>query len=174
MSLQKINIDLDSKEMSAIVGLLVSLKEKMPWLVDVTGSEKHNGFIVGDDTLPFIKKALEYANKHPEIVPSFIDMERWNEKNEVFLHLRELWRTLGELFESVEDTQVVQGHEVSGYALAFYSAAQDAVKHNVSGSKSIVDDLGKRFTKSGISGNQVDPNLDSPATDMDATDTDAA
>jgi hypothetical protein len=100
---------------------------------------------MGDKSLAFVGKALEYAKQNPGLVPTFLDLPESEKDFELVKALNNVLKPLAQLVEKLDDTTLQAGSEAYTAALIFYNAVKGAAKAGVPGTKSVYDDLQARF-----------------------------
>lgn len=100
---------------------------------------------LGDKSLSFVGKALEYARQNPAVVPPYIDVNEFERDLNLYVQLTKLLYPLHQLVEKLDDTTMQTGSEAYSAALLFYNAVKGAARAGVPGVKNIVDDLQTRF-----------------------------
>lgn len=109
---------------------------------------------MGDKSIGFVSKSLEYAQSNPDLVPRYLDVEEMKKDYEGVSSLREISGKVTKLSEMVEDTMALSGSEAYSAALAFYHAIKGAAKALVPGAEIIYDDLRARFPSGSSRGSQ--------------------
>lgn len=102
---------------------------------------------MGDKSLAFVGKALDYATKNTALVPPYLDLAEANKDYALAADLREISRELGTLNQAVEDTLMVAGAEAYDAALIFHASVKGASRTNAAGSQAIYEDLVQRFPR---------------------------
>ena len=120
-------------------------KNLLPYLLELTISEKESMAKMGDKTVAFVTKATEHAEAQPKLVPAFIDIAELRKDLEAIEILRPLFNSLNQLSKGLDDTMTVAGSEAYTSALAFYQSVKVGAKLNVSGAQEIYNDLQVRF-----------------------------
>lgn len=114
-------------------------------LFNLTAEERKAMRIMGDKSIAFVQKALEYADNNQTLVPSYLDL---SEAKKDFALARDLYGILQQintLQRAVEDTMMVAGSEAYDAALIFYNSVKGASRVNVPGSEAVYNDLQQRF-----------------------------
>lgn len=114
-------------------------------LFNLTADERKAMRIMGDKSIAFVQKALEYAENNQALIPTYLDL---SEAKKDFALARDLYgilQQLNTLQRAVEDTMMVAGSEAYDAALIFYSSVKGASRVNVPGSEAIYNDLQQRF-----------------------------
>jgi hypothetical protein len=145
-----VSIKLTAEEVNKLNEGLKLIKEVLtPYLVTISTDDRKSLPKMNEKNLPFVKKALEYAETHPEFAPSYLSVAELRIDLEAFEALNRFARPLEKLNVSLEDTTILCGSEAYVAALSYYNAVKQAVKMNVAGAKVIYEDLKTRFEANG-------------------------
>ncbi len=128
---------------SAIDALRSKLNPVTPF--NLSADERLTLNKMGDKTLAFVDKALEYAHQHPDLVPTFVDVPEADKDFQLSRDLYEILQAIRPLVRAIEDAMMISGSEAYEASLMFYSAIKSASRGNIPGSEAIYDDLQKRF-----------------------------
>ena len=127
-----------------------------PYMVSLTVEQRKTLSKMGDKTLSFVVKSLEYAKQNPVLVPQYIDLEGFA-VDIMDVNLIKQMQIPSEALSSIlSDTLMQAGHEAYESALAFYNAVKVAARNNVPGAKVIYEDLSQRFPGAGRKTNNVE------------------
>jgi hypothetical protein len=116
-----------------------------PYMLALTPAERQTLPKMGEKTLAFVEKALDFARQNPGLLPPFLDMDAFAVD---FGDAHSLWtllNTLRQLLEMVDDTEMIAGSEAYQAALLFYKAVKMAAEMDIPGAKAIYEELSKRF-----------------------------
>lgn len=102
---------------------------------------------MGNKTVGFVTKALDYAESNPVLLPRYFELKEAKIDLEAVSILREFDGTLGRVAQMVEDTMTLSGSEAYTAALSFYSAVKVAAKDHQPGAQLICDDLKANFPR---------------------------
>ena len=146
MSLENnISIQIDPTSLERIIAAVNIISAEMPYLLNLTVDDRKSLLKMGDKTVSFVSKALEYAKQNPQAVPSFLDVTEFEKDVTLVNSLLKVKYPLQQILEKVDDTSMIAGSEAYAAALVFYNSAKAASKAGVPGLKSVVDDLSSRF-----------------------------
>ena len=120
-----------------------------PKLISLTDEQRKSMPKMGDKNVPFVGKALEYADKNPQFVPAFLNVNELKTDFNAVTVLSEFYNSLLPIVSLINDTMMESGSEAYSAGLLFYESAKLAAKMNIPGAKEIADDLGKRFKNQG-------------------------
>lgn len=114
-------------------------------LFNLTGSERQSLRTMGDKSLAFVQKALEYAENNPALMPPYLDLSEAKKDFSLSRDLYGILQQINTLQRAVEDTMMVAGSEAYDAALIFYNSVKGASRVNVPGSEAVYNDLQQRF-----------------------------
>jgi hypothetical protein len=141
----KVSASLTSEAAAEIKGATGVIENNLPPLISLTAEQRQATPKMGDKTLAFVYKALEYAKQNPELVPAFLDLTEVEKDVELVKALNNVLKPLAQLVEKLDDTTLQAGSEAYTAALVFYNSVKGAAKAGVPGTKSVYDDLQARF-----------------------------
>ncbi len=113
--------------------------------INLTTDDRSHMLKMGEKTLAFVQKALEYAVQNPSLCPVFLDLVEAKKDYELAAGLQALKQKLTALLRAVEDAEMLAGSEAYDAALIFYNSVKGAARSNIAGSQAIEDDLRLRF-----------------------------
>ena len=144
----RVSIEITQEDQQAIEGALDTLKTKLaPYLESLTAQDRKELPKMSDGTVPFVSKAVEYAQDNAAFVPAFVDVGELKKDVAAVNTLTQLLRQVEEIQTLLDDTVVLAGSEAYVAALAFYNSVKLGVRMNIPGAKAIHDDLKQRFSK---------------------------
>lgn len=117
----------------------------MPFLVNLTPDDILSMPKMGDKSLSFVEKSLDYAEANPNLVPPYLDVAELKKDLGLVKQLSPIYNLLSQLASAMAGTYIAVGSEAYVESLSFYNSVRDAAKRNVPGAKAIYDDLQKRF-----------------------------
>jgi len=110
---------------------------------------------MGDRSMAFVDKSVQYAIQNTALVPSFLDVAEMQKDYALARSLYAVLQQLNTLTRSVEDAMMVSGSEAYNASLIFYKAVQGASRSNVAGSQAIANDLQSQFPKKTVKAAQT-------------------
>ena len=116
-----------------------------PYLQAMPAADKLQMLKLGDKTLPFVQKVVEYCSTNPELVPGYLSATEMKQRFELNQDLTNLLRVLKKLGSDLEDTSMSTGNEVYQQSLVVYQSVKRAAKVGQPVAKPIFADLQKRF-----------------------------
>jgi hypothetical protein len=125
---------------------LVEIKNEIkPYSVTLTPLERRKIAKMGDKSMVFVEKSLEYLLTNPEFRPLFLNVEEFKTD---FSDSHKLWTIRNaskQVFEILDDTTMAAGSKAFMAALVFYNYIKVAAKQDVPGAKAIYEELKRRF-----------------------------
>ena len=143
----KISTQIPSQTMTGINEHLNALNTALKDVLvfNLTAEERQSLRIMGDKTLAFVQKSIEYAKANPALVPAYLDMNEASKDFELTHDLYSILQKVNTLQRALEDTMLVAGSEAYDAALIFYNSVKGASRVNVPGSEAVYNDLQQRF-----------------------------
>ncbi|MFB2769729.1 hypothetical protein ACE1AT_10635 [Pelatocladus sp. BLCC-F211] len=145
MSRIPISSTLSQTDRDALLKAIATIKEKLPFLIDLSAEERKALPKMGDKSRAFVSKALEVATQNPEFLPRSFDLEEMRKDVQLFEALYPLLLSLTQLQELVDNTCLAVGSEAYAAALQVYSYAKTSGQG--SGLNAVVDQMGQRFAR---------------------------
>jgi len=141
----RISATLSSEDVAAVQAAADTIKGKLPFLLSLEPGESRELPKLGPRTLSFDERCTTYMEKHPELVPAFIDTNEVNKDRALRTQLADVSRVLTTLAQDTEDTLAVVSHEIYNADLAFYQNVKQAAKRGILSAQSVFEDLSQRF-----------------------------
>ncbi|NEU76250.1 hypothetical protein PI95_027915 [Hassallia byssoidea VB512170] len=145
MNDNKISANLSATDRLAVMDAIATIREKLPFLVDLTTEDRRTMLKMGDKSRAFVSKALEVATQNPEFLPRSFNIEEMRRDLALYEALYPILLSLTQLQELVDDTYISIGSEAYAAALAVYNYAK--ASGDVTGLDAVIDEMGRRFTR---------------------------
>ncbi|MBE9180880.1 hypothetical protein IQ268_20175 [Oculatella sp. LEGE 06141] len=145
MAINKISATLTQTDRDAALAAIATLKEKLPFLVDLTTEERKALPKMGDKSRAFVSKALEVATQNPDVLPRSFDLEEMRKDVYLFEAMYSLVVAVTQLQELLDDTYVAVGSEAYSAALQVYTYAKASGQG--AGLEAVVEEMGQRFAR---------------------------
>jgi hypothetical protein len=127
----------------------VIVTQLKPYLIALKPEERKKLPKMGDKTMPFVSKVIEYTGTNPEFIPAFLDIaELKNDFNAVSV-LNQMFRPLSEVVDNLNDTILTLGSDSYKGSLKYYDSVKMSAKNDVPNAKTVFEDLRKRFEAQG-------------------------
>ena len=142
MNTNRVSATLSTTDQEVVMAALGVIREKLPFLIDLTTAERVALSKLGDKTQPFVKKAVDIALQHPELLPaSFLDEMR---KDAQLLETLSPIRVAIDLLQKqIDDTAVQVGAEAYAAARTVYAVTKTPYAGAIL--RTAADDRDKRF-----------------------------
>lgn len=114
-------------------------------LFNLTPSDRLELSKMGDKTIAFVQKSLEYTESNPTLVPAYLDITEAKKDFALSQELNNILKQISTLQRAIEDTTMVAGSEAYNASLVFYNSVKGASRVNVPGSEAVYNDLQQRF-----------------------------
>lgn len=141
----KVSFNLTDDEKKKFKNAIEVLKELLPKLETLSPDERRELPKMGEKTVSFVLRALEYCSQNPEFVPQYLDVNEFKKDVDLVVELRALEQPLRQLVDAIEDSMMLSGSEAYQGGLLYYSSVRTAMKMKVPQSETIYDDLSSRF-----------------------------
>lgn len=146
MPFQNIDAAVSAADLQAIKDAFATIKQKLPFLVNLTNDERKSIVKTGSGSLTFVTKALSGAQANPTIFPGTFNKEAFQRDVDLFAVLTELTTLVNQVGEQIDDTRMAVGGEAMRHAMQSYEYIKTAAKTEP-GLKSLADELAERFKK---------------------------
>ncbi len=141
-----ISVHIPESELSEIKAAIATLQAKLlPHLKTLTSQERQELPKMGDKTVAFVTKALEYGKQNAALVPTFLDTTAFETDVTAVETLRSLTQGLNPVSDALNDSLILSGSEAYQGALVFYTSVKAAAKVKAANAQTIYDDLSNRF-----------------------------
>ncbi|MGB9182289.1 MAG: hypothetical protein WCB68_23870 [Pyrinomonadaceae bacterium] len=141
----RISAAISQADQQAVLAAINTIKQKLPFLIDLTPDERHSLPKMGDKSRAFVSQALELATQNPDILPRSFDVEEMRKDVELLSALSPLLAAISQLQELLEDTYLAVGSEAYTAALLVYQYARACGKGPAL--DGALDALGQRFAR---------------------------
>ena len=141
----KISVNFSQADQDVISTAIETIREKLPFLVNLTVDEVLSLPKMGARSQAFVDKALEVADQNPEIMPRGFDVKEMRKDVDTFKALTPIRIALVQMLELIENTQTLLGSEAYSGALVVYTQAKTLGRGT--GLEPVVDELARRFVR---------------------------
>lgn len=141
-----VSFRMTDQDMAEVQAAIATLKSKLlPQLKTISPAERQELPKMGDKTVAFVTKTLEYCGSNADLVPPFLDVGAFTVDVNAVESLRSVYQPIAQIADALNDTMLLSGSEAYTGALIYYQAVRSATKNNISGAKTIYEDLSNRF-----------------------------
>jgi hypothetical protein len=141
----RISASLSQTDQQAVLSAINTIREKLPFLIDLSPEERKALPRLGDKSRGFVAQALDVASQNTDILPRSFDVAEMRKDVDLLSALSPILLALGQLNELVEDTYIEVGSEAYVSALAVYQYARAAGKG--AALDGALDTLSQRFAR---------------------------
>lgn len=149
MPYSNLSVSISANALATIKQKIADINALLPFLINLTEEERQTLPKMGDKTLSFVQKALQYAQANPSLVPPYVNITELKKDLQLSEDLTSVLQPITQLQEALDDTTMAAGSESYIAALAFYGSVKQAAKLNVPGTQAIYNDLKSRFEGGG-------------------------
>jgi len=150
----QIHATLTAEQMTIIKSAIETLREQLPFLVDLSSEEIRRLAKAGDFSKGFLQKALLIAEQTPEILPRNFAIEEFRADMALAENLEEIALALKPVYERINNTIIVARSDAYGHALITYDRSKKSADQGLTG---ITRDLGQRFARKASAKKQEAP-----------------
>ena len=155
----KISLQLSEEEITQlnahVEGMISILGPKLHTLLP---EDKRELPKMGDKTVAFVEKSIEFATEYPNYIPGFIDVPEAKIDFETVRLLRGIHTPLMRLANEIDDTMTLAGSEAYSSALSIYKVFKNAASMGQAGAKEAANELKNRFPRTRKKTEKVEEN----------------
>lgn len=144
----KFSFKLSEEEKSDVnnaIQTLVSILESK--LITLTPEERMEMPKMGDKTVAFVEKAIEYAQEYPQYMPAFIDVPETELDFNAVKDIRVIFNQLQRLTSELNDSMILAGSEAYSSTLSVYKVLKNAADMGQPGAENAARELVSRFPR---------------------------
>jgi len=105
----KVSVTISDEAVTAINEAINTIIQNLPDLINLTYEERKSIPKMGDKTVAFVIKNLEYAKRNPRVVPEFLDMNEFEKDALAVSGLHGVLVPIQQLSEKLDDTTMQAG-----------------------------------------------------------------
>ena len=135
--------DEEKTQVMDAVGVLTAVLE--PKLTNLSADDKKELPKMGDKTVSFVEKSLEYAEQYPDYIPAFINVAEAKVDLQSVRALRQLFLPLERITNEIDSTITLAGSEAFSSSLSIYKVLKNAAVMGQAGASEATADLSSRF-----------------------------
>ena len=148
--------DEENTQVQQAVNVLVGVLESK--FITLSPEDRRELPKMGDKTVAFVDKALEYGEVYPDYIPKFIDIPESKVDFEAVKTLRSIITPLERLTNLANDTMTLAGSEAYISALSIYKVLKNAAGMGQPGAEEAARELSNRFPRGRRKGEVVEEN----------------
>ena len=143
----RIDAVLKAADKDLILQLVQDIRDKMPFLIDLSVAEIAALSKMGDRGKPFVQDALTLAEQDDSFLPRSFDVAAMRRDVDLLEMLPSIITSVSRLKELLDDTYILAGSDAFTAALTVYGSAQKNGKGSALNQS--LTNLGKRFARKG-------------------------
>jgi hypothetical protein len=141
----RVSAALSEADRQAVLAAIQTIRQKLPFLVDLSPEERHKLPKMGDKSRAFVEQALTIASQNEDVLPRSFDVEEFRRDVELLAALQPIAAALAQLYELVDDTLLEVGSEAYASGLAVYGYARAGGKG--SALDGLLEGMAQRFAR---------------------------
>jgi len=145
MNPDRIDATLSPEDQADVLAALATIKEKLPFLIDISPEQRCSLPKMGDKSRAFVNMAVEVAAQNPDFLPRSFDVDEVRRDVALVEALQPIAFALTQLHELVDDTLLAAGSEAYTAALTIYNYARNSGKGQAL--DTVVDEMSRRFAR---------------------------
>ena len=146
MSTNRVSAVLNDADKTAVLEALAQVKEKMPFLINLTGQERKRSRTMGAKSVEYVNLSLQSSKTFGSLIPPSVDISEFSKDVILVNQLLEVRMEVDALLEGIDDTMLAAGSDAMRYADLVYSYLKTGSKTNA-GVKSVTADISKRYMR---------------------------
>jgi len=146
MSTNRVSAVLNDADKTAVLEALAQVKEKMPFLINLTGQERKRSRTMGAKSVEYVNLSLQSSKTFGSLIPPSVDVSEFTKDVTLVNQLLEVRMEVDALLEGIDDTMLAAGSDAMRYADLVYSYLKTGSKTNA-GVKSVTADISKRYMR---------------------------
>ena len=112
-----------AEDQAAVKAAIASLKQKLPFLINLDPADRKSIPRTGGKVQAFIKEALDVAVQNPTVLPVAFDVNEMIGNMQLMTYLTSMQLTLRQLMRQVDDTVMQLGNQAYEAARTVYASA---------------------------------------------------
>ena len=130
-------------DQEAVMTAIDTIRQKLPFLLNLTPSERKGLAKLGDKSRAFVLKAVDVATQNPEALPRSHSVQDVQNIADVFRGLTSIRLALQQLYKQVDDTTTKIGSDAYAVARTIYAGTKTPVAR--AHLATAASNLGRRF-----------------------------
>lgn len=145
MPYANISAEISDANETTMLGNIDTMRTMLPFLISLTDDEKISIPKMGEKSVGFVEKCLEYAQANAKFVPPYLDITEIKKDIDLWKKLLPLFNAVDQLHSALDSTSTAVGSEAYVASLSFYNTVRGAAKRGIPGASAIYEDLRTRF-----------------------------
>jgi hypothetical protein len=145
MSYENISASLSAADKGAIKQAIQTILSKLPMLINFSDEERRGRLVLGDKSVAFAMKVVEYTKSHPQFMPGDVSIPELHKDWQLYLDIIGILQLLKPLVMALEDTELAVGNEAYHAVLAYYNNSRAAAERNSPGARGVYTDQREKY-----------------------------
>jgi len=141
----RISASLSQADVDAVMAAITTIRQKLPFLIDLTPEERRTLPKLGDKSRAFVSAALIVAQQNVDLLPRYFEVDEMAKDVHLVEVLDSIYAEMTKLYELLDDTRVAAGSEAYLAGLLVYQSVRAAGKG--AGLDCQLDAMGQRFAR---------------------------
>jgi hypothetical protein len=141
----RVSAELSEADQQAVLAAIETIRQKLPFLIDLTPEQRRSLPKMGDKSQAFVSKALAVAQHNSNFLPRSFSVEEMARDVTLAEALQPIMVSLTRLQEQLEDTCTEVGSEAYMAALVVYQYGRTS--GDGESLETLLDDMGQRFAR---------------------------
>ncbi len=143
----QINATFSPADQEAVMAAVVTIREKLPFLIDLTVDDRKALVKLGDKSHSFVRKAVDVAVQNPKMLPVAFDLEKMRKEAQLFDDLSTIQLAVDQLQKQIDDTAIQVGNSAYAAARTVYACAKSDFGRAALETAAV--ELGQRYARKG-------------------------
>ncbi|TDQ16642.1 hypothetical protein DFQ04_2764 [Algoriphagus boseongensis] len=141
-------VELTAAELQTLKDAQASILNVLaPKLKALSPDERRDSVKMGEASIPFVRKIMEYVVSNPEFTPAFVKPEVMEKQWKSIDELTPFFNALEQLVSNLSDSILDMGSQLMKSSNAYYKQTQVAVEMDVPNAKPVNADLKVRYER---------------------------
>lgn len=146
MTTNRISAALTETDKTAVLEAIGQAKEKMPFLINLTGQERQRSRKMGSKSVEYVNLSLQGSQTFRSLIPPSVDIAEFSRDVVLVNQLLAIRMEVEALLEGIDDTMLAAGSDAMKFADLVYSYLKTGSKNNA-GVKGVTADIAKRYVR---------------------------
>src|ERR1051325_5422120 len=111
MNASKVIATLSQADQETVLTAIAAIRQKLPFLIDLTTAERQSIVKLGNKSHLFVKKAVDVATQNPGVLPTAIGVEDLRNGVQLFESLTTIKIAIDQLQKQIDDTTMQAGSD---------------------------------------------------------------
>lgn len=148
MNKNAISVEIPQEVATQVTAKLQEIKTLLaPYTAHLTKEDRMNLAKMGDKSLAFVSKVMEYVQTNPKFIPAMMNAEEFKKDFNANQQMVPFQTLADQISEAVKDTAILTGNEAYVQALYYYGNVKMFAKAGDPEAKVIYEELSQRFPR---------------------------